>query len=93
MSTAQKETIKALSGAISAIALAIVVPLQVWALTRIVAIGESVVSINTWMGEGSRYTETDAAKDFGVVTKVLDAQGKEIDDHEHRIRNLERKGL
>lgn len=52
---------------------------------------ERVVRIETWMGEGRRYTKEDATRDIGVLSEVLEKSGLVLDDHEGRIRSLEKE--
>jgi hypothetical protein len=47
--------------------------------------------IQEFAASGPRYSRYDAEKDFGVLTDLLEKQGKVIDDHEGRIRVLEKK--
>jgi len=49
-----------------------------------------VVALETWRGDGRRYTGEDAERDFGVLSNVLEKQGLVLEDHEMRIRSLER---
>lgn len=90
MGIEQKDTVRFLANIITAFCGVVLVPLNAWALNKLVHQGERLTAIETWMGEGSRYTDADAAKDVGILAKILEAQGKEIDDHESRIREIEK---
>lgn len=52
--------------------------------------GNRLVRIEAWIGTGRQYTQGDAEKDMGVLSSVLRDMGLTLDDHERRIRVLER---
>lgn len=75
--------------------LAILVGINGWALHELSVLGKQVtantVRLDEFGAAGPRYSRYDAEKDLGVVTALLEQQGKVVDDHEGRIRILERK--
>lgn len=91
----QREIVRTLTAIVSALCLLVLVPLNAWALNRLVDLSERQGRLeerfNSFAGPGPRYTQTDAEKDFGILTTILERQGKIIDDHEGRIRTIERK--
>lgn len=79
---------------IIAIAQTVLVP-AMWKLIDKVSVLEIKAArtesfIETFTMEGPRYTATDAEKDVGVLLGILERQGKVLDDHEGRIRTIER---
>ena len=91
----RQDNLKLMLSIVSTLCLVVLVPLNAWALNTIVQLQSRVTSVETQMldfkSAGPRYTTNDANRDFGVVTKLLEAQGKVIDDHEGRIRLIERE--
>ena len=73
--------------------LTVLVGINGWALHELNALGKQVVQnsqrLDDFSSAGPRYSRYDAEKDFGVVTLLLESQGKIVDDHEGRIRFLE----
>jgi len=91
MSTPQKETVRVLASVITAVCSLVLLPIAGWCLLTVAKHDRQLAAIDSWRQEGSRYTGEDAARDFGVVTKLLEEQGKRIDDHAGRIRELEKR--
>lgn len=89
----QRELVRTLMAVVSTLCLVLLVPLNAWALNRLVELGERQGRLeerfNSFVGPGPRYTADDAARDLGVLTRVLEAQGQDIDDLETRIRKFE----
>lgn len=77
-----------------AIFLATLVGINGWALRELTIIGKQVIRnterLDSFAGAGERYMLRDAERDQGVVLRLLEAQGKQIEDHEGRIRITER---
>lgn len=94
MSNERIENSKLLLSIISTFCLVMLVPLNAWALKTIVDLQNRVSIVETefrsFASPGPRYTAVDAERDQGVVLKLLESQGKFIDDHEGRIRILEK---
>ena len=88
--SANSETIKLFASIVTALCMIVLVPLQGWQLAKLVDVSERLMKVETWQGMGPRYTGNDAAKDLGVLANVLESQGKTLDDHELRIRTVER---
>lgn len=67
-----------------------------WALREITVIGKQVIRnterIEVFMNAGERYMAKDAERDQGIVLRLLETQGKTIEDHEGRLRITERSG-
>lgn len=94
MTPAAAEThIRTWTGIVSALCLAILVPLNGWALSRLVDHGERLGRVEERMSTGPLYTHQDARRDSGVILKMLESQGKIIEDHEGRLRIIERGGM
>lgn len=91
----QSELIKLLASIVTALGMVVLVPLQIWTLSRAVDHGERIVAIEEWTSsfsrEGPRYTSKDAERDFGVIMRILDQQDKVIEDHEGRLRIVEKQ--
>lgn len=84
------ESVRTWSGIISALCLATLVPLNGWALHRLVDHGERIGRMEVKLGTEPLYTFRDAKRDSGVILQMLESQGKVIDDHEGRLRIIER---
>ena len=80
-----KENIRFLASVITALMLMVLVPLNGWHLTQTISHSDRITKVETRMGEGARYTADDAEKDQGLLAKILD-------DHEIRLRALEKNG-
>lgn len=93
MKTVNRDSIRFFTSMITAICLLILIPLQTWILVTMVDHGQRIAVIEnsqeSFLMEGPRYTEKDAEKDHGIVLGLLERNGKQIDDHEIRIRDLE----
>jgi len=76
-----------------ALAVGILLPINGWALVTLVETTNRVSVLESqfqaFATAGPRYTEKDAERDYGVIMRLLEQQGKQIDDHEGRIRKLE----
>ena len=87
--------IRTLAAIVSSLCLVVLVPLNAWALSRLVDHGERLGVVEERMSQfiqaGPRYTSIDAQRDQGVVLRLLEAQGKVIEDHEGRLRIVERR--
>ena len=75
MATERSDNIRTLTGIVSALCLTVLVPLNTWALLRLVDHGERIVAIESFIKNES---EVDMLK-------------SEVADHEKRIRVLERQ--
>lgn len=95
MTNQNQDTLKTAMQVIMTVLLAILVGINGWALHELNTLGKQVMVNTTRLDEyssaGPRYSRYDAEKDLGVITKLLEAQDKVVDDHEGRIRILERK--
>lgn len=47
--------------------------------------------VESFTREGPRFTENDFVREQSITLRILESQGKSLDDHETRIRQLERK--
>ena len=89
--TAQKtETIKLLSAIVTALGTLVIVPMMGWLLITTVAQGERIISLETWRGEGRRYTDEDAKRDFGVIIERIEINEQGVIENKLAIRELER---
>lgn len=84
-------TLRTLATIVSALCLSVLVPLNAWALSRLVDHGERLGRLEERVGTGSVYTHIDAQRDSGVILRLLETQGKIIEDHEGRLRIVERR--
>lgn len=67
------------------------VPMMSWLLITVVAHGERIVSLETWRGEGDRYTDIDATRDFGVIVPLIQDNKDGVKENRLAIRDLEKK--
>ena len=75
MTTERTDSIRTLTGIVSALCLIVLVPLNTWALLRLVDHGERIVAIESFIRNESQ----------------VDMLISDIKDHEKRIRTLEQK--
>jgi hypothetical protein len=91
----QAEYIKLLAAIVTAVGMMILVPLQGWTLSRVVEHGERLTAVEQWtkafVREGPRYTADDAVRDLGVVMRLLENTGRTLEDHEGRLRIVEKQ--
>lgn len=91
----QAEYIKLLAAIVTAVGMMILVPLQGWTLSRVVEHGERLTAVEQWtqafVREGGRYTADDAVRDLGVVMRLLENTGRTLEDHEGRLRIVEKQ--
>ena len=93
MTTEKQDSARLVLQTLSTFFLLVLTGINGWALVQIVELDNRVAvnetKIESFTEAGPRYSRYDAEKDLGVVMKLLENQGKTIDDHEGRIRKLE----
>lgn len=89
--TVNETTLRTLATLVSALCLSVLVPLNAWALSRLVDHGERLGRLEERVGPSAPYTHVDAQRDSGVILRLLENQGKIIEDHEGRLRIVERR--
>ena len=91
MNVETREGLKTLSNVVTALCVLVLVPMHGWAILQIVSHGQrlSVVEQRILSHEPP-YNRLDAERDQGVFMRVLESHGKVIDDHEGRLRIIER---
>jgi len=85
------DIIRLMASIVTAIGMLILVPLTSWGLLSIVSLGERTASLEAWRGEGRRYTDVDAEKDFGVVLRLIELNEEGIQRNEAEIRLIRKK--
>jgi len=78
--------IKLCASIVTALGMVVLVPLVSWALLATVQQGERITSLETWRGEGRRYTDVDAERDFGVVLQLIKSNKDDIIDLEEDVK-------
>jgi len=86
-----RDSISFIASVITAICTFIIVPLMTWVLLTTVTQGERIVSLESWRGEGRRYTSDDAEKDFGVVLNLIEQNKSRIAENTQSIKEITRK--
>lgn len=89
MADEKRENIKFLATLVTALCGIVLVPINAWALNKLIDQGERLARVETWIGDGARYTSDDADRDIGILADLLRRQGLTLDDHEARIRKIE----
>jgi hypothetical protein len=56
---------------ITALGMVVLVPLLTWVLLNSVDHGTRLTSLETWRGDGRRYTPEDAQKDYGIIIEKI----------------------
>lgn len=78
MATSTSDTIRLIAAIVTALCMVVLVPLMTWVLLATVSQGERIIALETWRGEGRRYTDVDAKEDFGVVLHLIRTNEAEI---------------
>ena len=82
------ELVKLLASIITAMCMLIIVPIAIWTLTTVIGYGGRIVSLEEWRGEGRRYTDIDAGKDFGVVIVEVRQNKAGVTENQLAIKEL-----
>jgi len=88
--SSKQEIFKAVAAIATACFTGILIPIAVSINSKVSDHSARIIKLESWQGDGRRYTSSDALKDYGVITSVLESQGLKLDDHENRIRSIER---
>jgi hypothetical protein len=88
MATNTSDTIRLIAAIVTALCMVVLVPLMTWVLLATVSQGERIIALETWRGEGRRYTDVDAKKDFGVVLQLIAINESNIKDIREDIEGV-----
>ena len=86
------ENIRTLSMILTAAGVTALVAMNSWVLVRLVDLGERTSVIEQRiLGHEPPYNQFDAERDQGVLLRLIDSKGKTLEDHEGRLRMIERR--
>jgi len=80
-----------LATVVSALCLSVLIPINGWALYKLVDLGERMAKIETWQGGQASYTPIEAARDMATALESIRSNRIILGTHNDRLNRLEKQ--